>query len=145
MAKDDGFDELYNYVKSEILNYDKNQSLPSSFVLRLKGLAKGKFIENKKIKDKADYSYDVILNTFKAKKKDIIYAIEHKDFDNEQYKFNYIIAIVQNNINDIYLRMENAKKQKESINNVEINIEYDETKYKRKTDDLTNQRLKDIW
>ena len=41
------FGELYQYVKKEVFNYDDKQSLPSSFVLGLNGLATGKLIENK--------------------------------------------------------------------------------------------------
>ena len=39
------FGELYRYVKTEVMNYDSKQSLPSSFVLGLKGLATGKVVE----------------------------------------------------------------------------------------------------
>lgn len=44
------FGELYRYVKTEVMNYDSKQSLPSSFVLGLKGLATGKVVENKRQK-----------------------------------------------------------------------------------------------
>ena len=43
------FGELYRYVKTEVMNYDSKQSLPSSFVLGLKGLQLVKLL---KIKDK---------------------------------------------------------------------------------------------
>lgn len=145
MNKDKGFDELYNYVKTNILSYDHNQALPSSFVLRLKGLSEGKYMANKKVKNKANYSYEVILNTFKACKRKIDYAIKNKDFSNETQKFNYIMAIINNNINDIYLRMDSAKKQSDYINKIEIDDSYDESNYKRKTKDKKNKMLKNIW
>ena len=50
------WDKLYQYVKNEILLYDSSQSIPSSLVLRLKGLTKGKYMENRNTEDKADYS-----------------------------------------------------------------------------------------
>ena len=55
------WDELYQYVKKEILFYDDSQAMPSNFVLRLRGLTKGKYIDNKNIEDKADYSFKIIL------------------------------------------------------------------------------------
>ena len=42
------WDDLYEYVKYNILKYDDNQALSSYMVLRLKGLLSGKFIENSK-------------------------------------------------------------------------------------------------
>lgn len=42
------WDELYRYVKKEILFYDDNQSLSSFICTKLKGIRTGKFIENKK-------------------------------------------------------------------------------------------------
>ena len=49
------FDKLYEYVKS-ILRYDESQALPQWFVLRLKGLATGKYLANNHIKSRANYS-----------------------------------------------------------------------------------------
>ena len=139
----DSFDELYQYVKKEILNYDSNQSLPKNFVLRLKGLSEGKFIANKKTKSNANYSFDVILNTFIYCKRNIKYAISTKDFSNEQAKFNYIMAIVQNNINDVYQKMNEANKQSKKVNSHKIEIS--ENNYTRKTEEIKNDRLKDLW
>lgn len=145
MAEKEEFDQLYKYVKNNVMNYDKNQSLPPHFVLRLKGLSKGKFIENKKIPNSANYSYEIILVTFKICKKKIDYAIRTKDFKSESQKFNYILAIVSNNLNDIYLRYLNKKKQSDKVDILEIDNQFDETIYKRKTKDIKNDRLKNIW
>ena len=58
------WEALYMYVKI-LLGYDENQALSSTMVLRLKGLLTNKFIENNNIESTANYSYEVILNTFK--------------------------------------------------------------------------------
>lgn len=137
------FDTLYQYVRKEILDYDDNQSLPTSFVLRLKGLSEGKFIANKKTKSKANYSFEVILNTFIYCKRSIKRAIKNKTFINEQAKFNYIMAVVQNNINDIYNKMNEADKQKKKVDTHKIEIF--ENNYERKTEDIKNDRLKNLW
>ena len=141
---DKDFDKLYNYVKN-LLGYDKNQSLPKSFVLRLKGLSTGKFIENKKIKDKANYSYDVILATFMYKKKAILKAFQTKNFKNENNKFNYMLAIVQNSINDVYIRINENKKSSIAIEHIELNSDFNQELYKRKTEEKDNKKLKELW
>ena len=98
------FGELYRYVKTEVMNYDSKQSLPSSFVLGLKGLATGKVVENKRQKDKANYGYDIVLLAFKLSKNKISYAIRTKDFKSEQQKFHYIRKIVEDDKNANYIK-----------------------------------------
>ena len=118
------FNELYEYVKKDILQYPNDVALPKYLVMRLKGLRDGKFIVNKKIKSKADYPYSVIMLTFKFCKSNILRAIETKNFKNEQMKINYIMVIIENNINDIVLRLkdkEKAEKEAErQINKLKI-------------------------
>lgn len=107
---------LYQYVK-DILGYDENQALSKNMVLRLKGLTTGKFIENKNIQDEANYSYEVILNTFKVCRPNIDRALRSNNFKSEQHKFLYICRIIENNINDVYMRMKQAEKAKEEAKN----------------------------
>ena len=140
------WEELYRYVKKEILLYDDSQSIPSSFVLRLKGLTKGKYLENKNIKDKANYSYQIILYTFQICKPSIMNAISNKTFKSEQYKFNYICKIVENNINDVYMRIQKAKKAEENIQSLDTNIlSHNGGIYQKKTKELRNKRLNELW
>lgn len=139
-------DELYQYVKKEILLYDDSQSIPSSFVLRLKGLTKGKYLENKKIEDKADYSYQIILFTFQICKPQIMAAISSKTFKNEQQKFNYICKIVENNINDVYMRVQKAQKVEENIQSLDTDIlSHNGGTYQKKTEEVKNKRLNELW
>ena len=114
------FNELYEYVKKDILQYPNDVALPKYLVMRLKGLRDGKFIVNKKIKSKADYPYSVIMLTFKFCKSNILKAIETKKFKNEQMKVNYIMVIIENNINDIVLRLKDKEKVENKIETVEI-------------------------
>ena len=83
------WDKLYQYVKKEILLYGDSQSIPSNLILRLKGLTKGKYMENRNTEDKADYSYEIILYTFQICKPSIMSALASRTFDSESYKFNY--------------------------------------------------------
>ena len=115
------FDELYYYVK-KLLSYDENQSLSRSMVLRLKGLSTNKFIENNNIESTASYSYQTILNTFKFCSNDIQRALITNSFNDENHKFNYVLKIVEPNINNIYMRMKNIEKAKEEAKNTSIEI-----------------------
>ena len=113
------WENLYYYVKN-LLGYDENQALSSTMVLRLKGLLTNKFIENNAIESTANYSYEVILNTFKFCKLDIDKALRTCNFQNEQHKFLYITKIVENNINNVYVKMKNSQKAKEEAKNTTV-------------------------
>lgn len=139
------WDDLYQYVRKEILMYDQNQAIPSSLVLRLKGLAKGKLMANNAIPNHADYSYEIILYTFKICKTKILTAIEGKTFNGEMNKFNYIAKIIENNINDVYQRITNAKKTQDKIESLNAeNIYHDGAEYVPTTA-KENVKLKDLW
>ena len=111
--------ELYEYVK-RIMNYDENQALTRNMILRLKGLLNNKFMANKNIKSTANYSYKHILNTFKLCYPQIQKALRTNIFKDENHKFLYITKIVENNINDVYIRMKNSEKAKEDAKNTTI-------------------------
>lgn len=122
MTKEDkiAWDELYTYVKKNIMGYDDDQALSNAMVLRLKGLLTNKFMENNNIQSTANYSYETILNTFKYSYLDIQKALRNNNFKDESHKFNYILKIVEKNINTVYVRMKNAQKAKEEAKNMAI-------------------------
>ena len=146
------FDKLYQYVK-KILGYSEDMALSKFMVMRLKGLKDGKFIANNKTKTMASYDYNVIYFTFAYCKDKIQYALQTKSFANEQNKFNYIMAIIENNINDVVIRLQNAKKSEEKIQNTEIEdcgIKVDKTSasktVSKKSDNKTFVSLTDnLW
>ena len=137
------WDALYQYVKN-LLGYDENQALSSTMVLRLKGLLTNKFIENKNIEDGANYSYETILNTFKFCSPDIYKALRTNNFKNEQHKFLYITKIVENNINNVYIRMKNAEKAKEEAKNVIVDIPT-HTGAEFKPKEKKKDKFSDLW
>lgn len=140
------WDELYEYVRSKVMGYDKNQSLEPYIVLRLKGLVDGKTIANKKIKDKAHYSYKLILNTFKYCMPDIQRAVGRIAFKDTCGKFNYIMRIVENNINTVYMRMKNVEKAKEeAIKTSAIEPAYKDVQYKPKKQTVKTDKFSDLW
>ena len=140
------WDDLYWYVKKEIMLYEDNQALPNNIVLRLKGLTPGKLMANNKTENNAKYTYETVLYTFKMCKSAIMIALYGKTFKSEMSKFIYVAAIVENNINDVYLRIENAKKAKEKTEVINIDTVYHNgAEYIRKTDDNVNKKLEGLW
>lgn len=113
------WENLYYHVK-KIMGYDENQALSSTMVLRLKGLLTNKFIENNNIESTANYSYETILNTFKYSSLDIQKALRTNNFKDESHKFNYILKIVEKNINTVYVKMKNVEKAREEAKNTAL-------------------------
>lgn len=140
------WDSLYQYVRKNIMGYDENQSLSSTMVLRLKGLLVNKFMENNNIEDTANYSYETILNTFKFCSPEIYKALRTNHFKNESHRFNYVLKIVEQNINTVYLRMKNVEKAKEEAKNMSMDVStHVGAEYQRKTKETTNILLNDLW
>ena len=141
------WNKLYDYVKKEIMQYTDDQSLPSNIVLRLKGLRSGRLIENNSTQSMANYSFETVLYTFKLCKINILNSISSKNFKGEMSKFLYIAAIVENNINDVYKRIENAKKSQEKTKSIDVsNISHGGAEYQptSKTQ-IINKNLNNIW
>lgn len=142
--KDADWCELYEYVKTNILGYD-TQKLPSHFILRLKGLAKGKFIANKNIKPMANYDFKTILYTFKICKPAIMEALRSVAFKDESHKINYIMVIIEKEINNVVERINKKKISEEKVEVIDITHQDNESaEYKRK-EKKENKHLEDLW
>lgn len=136
--KQQEWENLYNYVKTNILEYPKGLSLSKAQVLGLKSLAESKIIRKGHTQQYEGYSYVDIYNTFILKKQAILQAIKTKKFDNENAKFLYILAIVKNNINDV------ALKRLGNEQNSEIKItfvEHDKEEFKPRRETEKKQKL----
>lgn len=103
---------LYEYIKVEIMGYTKEKQLTPSMMTKLLSLRNGSLVRRGIVMDNNGYDYSLILTTFKAKKIEIERAIFGKTFEDDNHKFNYVMVIVANNINDVAKRLENANKQK---------------------------------
>lgn len=137
--------ELYEYVKKEILKYDDNMKLPKFLILRLKGIKDGKFIANKNTQTLGDYTFKIVLMTFKINKFEIINAISSSGkFKDEKHKINYMMAIVESKINDTYIRLNKIKKSETDGESIEVAINEDKAIYKKKTKEVKNSRLKGL-
>ena len=137
------WENLYNYVK-KIMCYDKDQALSKNMVLRLKGLTTNKFMENKKIEDTANYSYEVILNTFKYCSPDIQRVFNSMTFVDEMHKFNVVLKIVERNINTVYMKMKKVEKAKEEAKSVMVEMPvHTGAEYKPK--EKKKDKFSDLW
>lgn len=138
--------ELYEYVRANIMGYDNKQSLTPDMVNRLQGLATGNYKANNRIAKNANYSYKVILNTFKFCSLNIHKALKTMTFTDERHRFNYICKIVENNINNVYLRMQNTKKAKEKVETMTLDtVTHVGAEYQKKTESKTNKLFDDLW
>jgi len=143
MAKDLEWDELYHYVKEEILRY-KDKKMPSEMTLRLLGLKDGKFYVNKNVKKEASYDFKLILLTFKLMKGTILNYIDNTEFNDERHKVNGIMKIIESEINNVKDRIEATKRSEEKLLNTDLSHQLTEqSNYTRKSKEKKN--LKELW
>lgn len=140
------WNELYEYVRKNVMGYDENQSLSREMVLRLKGLLNNKFMANNSIDDTASYSYKTVLNTFKFCMSDIQKGLRINEFRDERHKINYIMKIVESNLNTVYIRMKKSEESKERTQSMEMETAtHSGATYQRKTEQTSSKLLDDLW
>ena len=147
MPQDQDWIALYEYVHDKVMNYDETIKLSKQMVLRLKGMTTGQFMANKKQKINAQYDYKTILITFKMCLPQILQSFELNKtaFKNEMHRFNYAMTIIDNNINDVVIRLGKAKKAEEKTENIKLDNQIHESaEYKTKSKEI-NDNLKELW
>lgn len=140
--------DTYEYLKTDILKYSGSMKLPKYAVLRLKGLAEGKFMANKKQKPMASYTFKQILITMKMCKAKINNYImkNNTKFSDEKHKINGVFVIIESEINDVVLKLERATKSENKTKELELKHQInDHAKYKNRDNKKKNDRLKDLW
>lgn len=144
--KDQDFRDVCDYIKKEILQYTDDMKFPKYMVMRIKGLADGKFFANKKTKPEASYDYKTILYTFQICKAKILTAIDRKgDFNNEKHKLDYILVIIESEINDVHMRIKRVKKNVKKVEKMEVdNFTHKGAGYQNK-DKKINKKLEELW
>lgn len=116
--------EMTDYVV-KLLGYDKdNIKAPKQLFMRIEGLRCGEYIPTGH-KTGIEYPYPIIRYTFMAMAGAINTALKTVSFKNESHKINYILVIIEKNINDIYLAVEKNKKAKEKIQEKVVHIDED--------------------
>lgn len=138
---------LCKYVHDEILQYDSSLKFPRYLALRLRGLSSGQFMANKKQKPMASYDYKTILYTFKACKPKILQHMmaNQTKFADEKHKINSIMIFVENDINDMVIRLQNAQKAKEKTEMIEIENFYNEGANYISKSKKENSNLNNLW
>lgn len=128
----DKWDTLYKFVKLDVLKYKAEQRLPKHLITRLVDIRNGTTVEKyvgRVELSKEGYPYEVILKTFQKCNDDIQQSFRIKNFDNERQQINYMMAIIENNLNDIYngyLREIELSKVEEKPNHILEIIEFEE-------------------
>jgi hypothetical protein len=134
-------DKLWDYIKNEIWKSDKKRTMPNHLLRRLQALKGGldnNYVSrgNQVFGNNEGYEYEVILYTFKVCKIQIVGSILDKSkFKNDNHLIDYMMAIVRNNIEDVYTRIQEKKKSDERIEKVDIseNFKY-KNEFVKKTD-----------
>ncbi len=137
--------ELCEYVKKEILKYDDNMKFPTYLALKLQGLKKGQHIANNNIKTEACYDDYTLLCTFKLCKNRILDYLEKNEIKikDEKHRINLIVKIVEPEINDVYIRLKQAKKREEKIADTSFENQYSKGAiYTKKTHDVSEKMKK---
>lgn len=142
---------LHDYVKYNILGYSEKMKLSPSIINLLLSLRHGELVmKGDKVRD-GGYPFDIIRKTFAFKRIDIDRVLQTKEFANENKKFIYILAIVKNSINDVYVRSMRAKKERENMQSKAVDSALAkpkvETAYIKKTESNSNinDMLNDLW
>ena len=109
--EDDMRIELLEFISDNIWYYDDYRMLPTVLQKQINKLA-------------SIYNYEVILLTVKEFKDTLAYWMNlDGKFNNEYGKSSYMMAIVKNNINEIYKKWKIEKKNKEQENTPHIDID----------------------
>lgn len=137
------WDNIYMYVKFDILKMEEWQNVDKNTVLRIKGLKDGHFVANPNIIPKAFYTWEELYLAFKYSKLDIIKAFSSVQTKDINHKTNLMLKIVESNLNVVVDKLI-AKKQAEArMDRVEL-TESSTIKYKKKSKETKNSKLKDM-
>lgn len=140
------WDELYWYVHDKVMGYDESQCLTKFMILCLRGLKYGKLVDNRNIDDMADYSYKLILNTFKFCSLSIQRGLSNNTFKDEKNKFIYIVTIVESNLNNVYMRMKNKEADTKKLNEMDVtSLTHQGAGYQTKKKKKITERMESLW
>ena len=139
---------LCEYVKKEILGYDDSMKFPNALALRLKGLKYGQHIANNNSDQKAMYDDYTLLCTFKLCRSRIVdyLTVNESKIKDEKHKINLIMKIVEPEVNDVAIRLKQAKQSQRKIERASFDTQTNESaEYKKKTKDKNNKKLNDLF
>ena len=140
--------ELYWWIEDKIFRFKDGEGFSRTegkfLSLRIQGLATGQYVKNNNRElDRSGYTIEEISNTFKFTMMEIQYGLDNYDFNDIKHKINYMMVIVESNINDMRERMKRVKIQEELTTNIE-EVPDTELEYKPKTK-KRNKNLDDLF
>lgn len=146
------WDNLYLYVKKEILQQPSHIPLDKFCVERLLGLRLGKYIpRGQNVRGlKRGFDYSMILTTFKVCRNRILTAFrENVGIKDNQHRVNLMMKIVTSQIWEIQRRMDKMKEQElidvaQKEKNEEQERIKEEIGYSSYSDALSNERQKEL-
>lgn len=135
------FSECYEFTK-KLMGYNDRQQLTGTQRCKLEAFYYGTFVQ-RGVEYKADmaYPHEVIMTTLKLCKPIIERALIGKSFENENHKYNYIIAIIRSNINDVYMRLKKKEEHNKTIENKIYNIQTEDKTKEYKSKPKTNNKV----
>jgi len=101
--------QIIDTICFDFLDYQKGQVFPKVLTSKLKELS--------------FYPNEVILETIQDQQENIIYWLNHKDFNSDYNKIAYIFAIISNHINDVYQQWKQkqyAKQKSKEIEKIQV-------------------------
>lgn len=104
------FKKMIEYIAEDIYGYEKGMVFPTSLITRIAKLHKF-------------YTYDTIRSAFAYSYDSIKWALSNKTFTNEFGKTSYVMAIVESNINDVYLESKRKESQKAKKVNIDKSVD----------------------
>ena len=135
------WDALYMYVKNDILELDPTLHLNQYTILRLRGMAQGRFVGKDRDKCDLTYGYRVVLATFSKMAPLIKMGLSTKTFNSLQHKINWIMSVVEHHLNEVYLEEESERNRIEDIQQQTSGIDADIERYQR-TNNYINSDIK---
>ena len=142
------WNDLCTWLEINIFGYDGDKiKLHTPACMFLDGLRKGQGIANTSLPMNGEYPMEVILMTFKMHKQQILNSIMGKDFKSEVSKMKYICKIIENHINDVYVRYLNAQKSQEKTEHIDTSImEHSGAGYKSNVkENKKEDKFKELW
>ena len=137
---------MCEYIHKEILQYPKDCKFPTILALRLQGLHKGQFMANKYIKPMANYSYEIIWTAFKVCKHKLVNCLGDRDkYKDEKHRINTMMVIIEREINDVYFRMQNAKKSVVKVEAMQLDNQVHEGAEYKAEEIKENKELDKLW
>lgn len=135
----DWWDALYMYIKNDILELDPKLHLNHYTILRLRGMAQGCFVGQKRDQCDLTYGYRVILAAFSKMAPLIKYGFQTRTFNNLQHKINWMMSVVEPHLNDIYIEEESERKRIEDLQKQTNNVNEDIERYQNTNNYINSQ------